>query len=215
MTRLPHTGYGIIVSAVTMAVVASFAVGLRLGAKRLTRVGFTMDDYWIIFALVSFWVYVGAMLWGMFEGAGGASMINIIDFKFSGYRIFLTAIRIDLPLFGVSITCVKLSLLSLYHRIFMTVWVRRSSIALSVLCVLWLMVVVVGSIFVCYWTFEYPYRCINFSLFFLTMSIVEVLIDIAILCLPLRMISGLGLPLQHKIVLYVTFLVGGLQVTPP
>lgn len=117
-------------------------------------------------------------------------------------------------MFAVSITGVKLSLLSLYHRIFTTVWVRRSSIALSVLCVLWLIVIVVGSIFVCYFTLN-PYRCIDFSLFFLVLSLAEVLIDIAILCLPLGMIPGLKLPLQHKIVLYVTFLVGGLQVTRP
>lgn len=64
MDRLSSSGYGIIVSAVTMAVVASFAVVLRLSAKRLTKVGLSMDDYWIIFALVSFLVYVGVMLWG-------------------------------------------------------------------------------------------------------------------------------------------------------
>lgn len=209
MDRLSSTGHDIIVSVVAMAIVASIAVFLRLGAKRLTKAGLTVDDYWIMFALVSFWVYVGVMLWGMFNGAGGESMTNISHFKFSGYEIFLKSIRIDIPLFGVTITSVKLSLLSLYHRIFSAPWVRRSSIALSVLCVLWLIVIVVDSIFVCFFTQDYPYGCIDFGRFFLILCLVEVLIDIAILCLPLRMISGLQLPLQHKIILSFTFLVGG------
>lgn len=107
MDRLSSTGHDIIVSVVAMAIVASIAVFLRLGAKRLTKAGLTVDDYWIMFALVSFWVYVGVMLWGtcfhiigrkkltpftmkgMFNGAGGESMTNITHFKFSGYQIFL------------------------------------------------------------------------------------------------------------------------------
>ena len=110
MNRLSSTGHEIIASAVTMVIVASIAVLLRLSAKRLTKVGLTVDDYWIIFAVISFWVYVGVMLWGkffpasrilnlnanffsptvgMFDGTGGASMRNITDFKLSGYRKFL------------------------------------------------------------------------------------------------------------------------------
>lgn len=107
MGPVSSTGYNIIVSAVTMGILATMAVFLRIIAKRLTKAGFTIDDYWIMFALVCFWVYIGVMLWGMcfhksgrnkltpsttagmFDGAGGASMTNIYNFKFSGYRIFL------------------------------------------------------------------------------------------------------------------------------
>lgn len=107
MDHVSSTVYNIIVSAVTMGIIATIAVFLRLSAKRLTKAGFTIDDYWITFALVSFWVYIGVMLWGMcfhktdwnkltssttagmFDGAGGASMTNNRNFKFSGYRIFL------------------------------------------------------------------------------------------------------------------------------
>lgn len=65
MDQLSSVNYDISVSAVVMIIVASIAVLLRLGAKRLTKVGFTVDDYWIMFALLAFWVYIGVMLWGM------------------------------------------------------------------------------------------------------------------------------------------------------
>ena len=64
MDRLSSTGHDITVSVIAMAFVATIAVFLRLVAKRMTKAGFTVDDYWIVFALLSFWVYAGVMLWG-------------------------------------------------------------------------------------------------------------------------------------------------------
>lgn len=64
MDRLSSSGHDIIVSVIIMVIVASVAVFLRVGAKRLTMAGLTVDDYWIFFALASFWVYAGVMLWG-------------------------------------------------------------------------------------------------------------------------------------------------------
>lgn len=64
MTSLSSTGHGIIGSGISLAIVSSIAVVLRLSAKRATKAGFAADDYWIIFALVTFWVYLGVELWG-------------------------------------------------------------------------------------------------------------------------------------------------------
>lgn len=64
MILLSSSGHGTIGSGVALAVVASIAVDLRLVAKRATKGGFATDDYWIIFAATTFWVYVGVEFLG-------------------------------------------------------------------------------------------------------------------------------------------------------
>lgn len=101
MTSLSSTGHGIIGSGISLAIVSSIAVVLRLSAKRATKAGFAADDYWIIFALVTFWVYLGVELWGIYAGAGGANMENFRNSDLSGIQIFFkirTVLRLRISL---------------------------------------------------------------------------------------------------------------------
>ncbi|MCJ1348945.1 hypothetical protein MMC31_007178 [Peltigera leucophlebia] len=63
-----------------------------------------------------------------------------------------------------------------------------------------------------FWNKEVSGHCLNFDKFFLGITLAEILINVAILCLPLRVISGLQLPMRHKIPLFITFLIGGLNI---
>lgn len=53
-------------------------------------------------------------------------------------------------------------------------------------------------------------HCFNFDIWFLVMEIIDLLLDVGILCLPLRMIAGLHLPMRKRVMLVGIFLLGGL-----
>ena len=64
-----------------------------------------------------------------------------------------------------------------------------------------------------FWNRETPGVCINYDIFALASGICEIVIDTAILCLPVRMISSIQLSRRNKIVLSSIFLLGGLYVS--
>ncbi|MCJ1266221.1 hypothetical protein MMC22_006104 [Lobaria immixta] len=226
MNSLSSTGHGIVGSGIPLAIVSSIAVVLRLSAKRATKARFAADDRWIIFALVTFWVYLGVELGGnvlsfekvldfesnlpltgIYVGAGGVNMDNFRTSNLSGMQIFFKSIRVNTPLFAMTITGVKLSILSLYYRIFSFRRFRLATLALGGVCAVWLLALVLCSVFACFEPSSS--HCIDYSTFYLILSLVETLIEVTILCLPIRMIAGLQLPVRDKIVVLITFLVGG------
>lgn len=90
---------------------------------------------------------------------------------------------------------------------------RKKAVVIGVIALVWMLVgCIVGPLY-CLpneheWNPAVPGHCYNFSNYFLGMEIAEVLIDIAILTLPIRMISGLHLPRRKKVLLGGVFLVG-------
>lgn len=62
------------------------------------------------------------------------------------------------------------------------------------------------------WKLYYQADCINLALFFLILEICNCSLDIALLCLPLRVIRGLQMPFREKIAVGMIFLLGGLLV---
>ena len=107
MNSLSSTGHGIVRCGISLAIVSSIAVVLRLSAKRATKAGLALDDCWTIFALVTFWVYLGVEIWGnvlsfekvldfesnlpltgIYVGAGGVNMDNFRTSDLSGMQIF-------------------------------------------------------------------------------------------------------------------------------
>lgn len=126
------------------------------------------------------------------------------------------AVQIAIIVFGLSITATKISILCLYHRLFPTPFFRSATISLGVLCVIWLIAIESILIFKCVsmtssrvnWI--QASTCIDFKRYFLAANITETLLDFGILCLPLQVVSTLQLPPRQKMVLYMTFLVGGL-----
>lgn len=65
MSRSSPNARAIMVSALTAAIISTTAVFLRLLSKYWTKKpGAKADDYWIVFATLSFWAYVSVTLWG-------------------------------------------------------------------------------------------------------------------------------------------------------
>lgn len=60
------------------------------------------------------------------------------------------------------------------------------------------------------WAPEVLGHCIHFDVFFLTMAILDLLIDVFLLCLPLWVISHMQLSRKQQLSVASIFLLGGL-----
>ena len=119
-------------------------------------------------------------------------------------------------LYAATITAARLSILLFYRRIF-SVYATLTHITtiLVVLSVCWWITVEATILSYCvpleaHWDLRVKGRCINFGLFFIILSVVELIIDISILCLPIWVIPRLHLNFKNKAILLCIFLLGGL-----
>lgn len=121
--------------------------------------------------------------------------------------------------YALSITLVKVSILLLYRRIFSTPNFRRNSLIIGAVSVAWCIATILGQIFLCRpisasWHPDLIFtdRCNDVQAFWIAITSLNVLIDVAILCLPIHMVSKLQLPTRKKIVVSGIFMLGGLYV---
>ncbi|KAI9782522.1 MAG: hypothetical protein M1816_001860 [Peltula sp. TS41687] len=197
--------------AVTMAVLAGLAVALRLLTKTWTKAGYAVDDWWLLFSLLTMYAYVG-----LIEGGGGLDITTLI-FDYQKLVHVLKALYIIVPVYVLCVTAIKISILCLYRRLFPIQAFRRMSYVVDVLCVLWLIAAELASLLACiparkFWDPLSSGRCLNFNTYFLGIEVANTIIDVIILCLPLHMIRNLHLPFRQKIALSMIFLVGAFVI---
>ena len=117
---------------------------------------------------------------------------------------------------------IKISILLMYRRIFAVAVdsFRQQSLALGVIVVLWWLSGTTATAVYCvplqqFWVGPSAGGyCWNYNIFWMVMGAIEVVIDTAILLLPVRMVWPLQLNLQNKIFVIGIFLLGGLYVIP-
>lgn len=119
------------------------------------------------------------------------------------------------PIYALTVTTTRLSILYLYRRIFAVPRFRQVSFVVIVVCITWWVVTTIVMVLPCIpiQKISEPQReghCFNFDEFFLVTSILEIIIDIVILALPVKMIVGLQMSSQRRITLCVIFLLGSL-----
>ena len=117
-------------------------------------------------------------------------------------------------IYPFAISCVRLSIVFLYRRIFSTqkfhFW---STIAICVIT-LWWVVFTVFTLVPCippqsFWNGnQFTARCYNYDSFFLGIGIVEIILDFVILLMPVRMVLKLQMSARRKALLCFIFLLG-------
>lgn len=125
------------------------------------------------------------------------------------------ALTIGSTFFVLVTTTTKFSILLYYRRIFTTQLFKRAVLVVGLVTAATFLTGELGITLQCtpvqfLWDPLLQGHCINFDVFFLVIGLVDLLLNVTILCLPLRMIPGLKLPLKHKINLSLIFLLGGL-----
>jgi hypothetical protein len=109
----------------------------------------------------------------------------------------------------------KMSLLSLYRRVFDTPGYRQIALGIMVVSTLWFIGAMIGNFVICipfdsFWNRLKPGKCLNFNIYALAIGVIEVVLDAVTLALPLRVVLGLHVPTHKKVALTGIFLLGGL-----
>ncbi|KAI1387739.1 uncharacterized protein F4822DRAFT_291326 [Hypoxylon trugodes] len=118
--------------------------------------------------------------------------------------------------FGFTITSVKLSILWLYYTLFrVNKNVKICIQTTAVVCVLWLIIVTFLVIFQCwpveaYWVANIEgSQCHSIPRILLGYEITNLFLDVLILCIPVGITWRLELPIQRRLAIAGTFLLGG------
>ncbi|OHE93563.1 hypothetical protein CORC01_11160 [Colletotrichum orchidophilum] len=203
------------VRGVTIAftALAAFVVGLRFTARHLQGARYLKDDYTMLFALA---LLIGNMIMnlilvdagiGLHSGRLTLEQLQYLDRTMMGAEILYVN--------GVNIY--KVALLLLYLRIFPTREVRRGAWICGSLTSLWTLACVIAASIQCLPlnTLWEPWKngtCINLFLTQLAISIPSIIVDIAILYLPIPHVLKLQMNPAQRVLILFTFLLGSYVV---
>ena len=212
---LNQIGYTTLVISVFFLVLCIIAVSLRLWTRMIIKVSFGIDD-WLITA--SGFIYAGFcanILVGVFTIGGGQTYADP-SVKAQKETHYLQSEYVIYVLYGLNITAIKLSILFLYLRIFGSVdSFRKAAHAIIAICLLWFVAAITGNILYCrpvqrFWDSTVQGSCFDFATFFLIMELADMIIDAAIIGLPMKTILGLRLSLRKRLGLLGIFVLGAL-----
>ena len=121
-------------------------------------------------------------------------------------------------LYALSIGLIKTSIVLLFRRIFPTARFKRAADIMLIFNLACYIAFTLTVIFQCNpvrYAWEQPLseKCINRVAFFITVGVLGVVVDIAILLMPINMVWNLQNNRKTKVALTVIFLLGGLSVT--
>ncbi|KAK2002582.1 hypothetical protein LX36DRAFT_599229 [Colletotrichum falcatum] len=203
------------VRAVTIAftVLAGIVVGLRFVARHLQGAKYLIDDYTMLAAMV---LLVGNMVMNLVLVDGG---IGLHSGRLTLEQIqFLDRIMIGAEILYVNgVNMYKVALLLLYLRIFPMRQVRKGAIICGSLTTGWTLACVVAASIQCIpitkvWE---PWKtgfCINLFLTQLCIAIPSIMVDIAILYLPIPHVLRLQMGRGQRVLVLLTFLLGSYVV---
>jgi hypothetical protein len=124
-------------------------------------------------------------------------------------------------LYFAIVTSIKISILLMYRRIFSIdpSFRMRSLLLLGVVSAFWL-AVTIATLLNCRplkysWIgLSWEQYCFNYNIFWMITGVMEVVIDISILALPVRMVLQLQLSRKRRFSIMFVFLLGGLYDVP-
>lgn len=112
---------------------------------------------------------------------------------------------------------VKISILTLYRRIFDTVLFRKQTLIVGSLCIVWCLLAIIVNIFQCRpfnAAFDmgllFTYHCIDVQYFYWGLAASNLGLDLVLLCMPIHQVWMLILSKGKRIMLSGIFLLGGL-----
>ncbi|KAI1428589.1 hypothetical protein F5Y12DRAFT_800470 [Xylaria sp. FL1777] len=193
-------------------VLATAPVIARLAFRKTSNLPWLLDDYTIVVAALISNANAAAYLWALRYGFGKHIYVLDNNTLVNFFKIvFATFI-----LYGASVSFVKFSVLSFYHRIFprsFNLWLC----ILGVGSVLWWILITLVSVFQCNpvqkaWDIEVPGTCIPYLRLFIAIQVLNIVLDSAILILPISAVMKLQMPRLNKVSVAATFALGGLSI---
>ncbi|KAJ5772747.1 hypothetical protein N7457_007643 [Penicillium paradoxum] len=198
---------------ITMTILAVLFVILRFLARWKKSLKPGWDDYLIVVALVPFFALVGVMLTSVHYGMGLHSEILPPE-----NTMMIAKLLVVFECFYVTtIAVTKASILLMYSRIFPTREIKIACIVLGSLSVAWAIAIILVSIFQCTpiaraWDVSIPGHCIDLKGSFIGNAVPNVVTDILMLCLPVRVVWRLHASLTHRLSVIAIFMLGSFVI---
>lgn len=208
------------VAGAIVVVLDVVTVASRFYSRWFTKAGFGWDDWTILVAMVSGILPVALNIWaGDVSKTGPAAASNFDpSYVFTPADVKYVKITFSTIVLYFLVSCTtKLSLLLLLHRIFAISGPFKIQIYIAEATVVafWISTTVAHclSCIPIDWSWKNgnadPRYCINYNTFWLVSGIFESVIDVAILSLPLGMVSKLHMERSRKFSVAGVFLLGG------
>ncbi|KAJ5159300.1 uncharacterized protein N7500_008951 [Penicillium coprophilum] len=190
---------------IAMTVLGIVFVILRFLARWKKSLKPGLDDYMIMAALIPFLTLVGLMLALTNYGMGLRSEILPMENIMMIAKLLVVFECIYVTTIGVT----KVSILLMYCRIFPTKEIRTASMILGGISLAWVIAIIFVSIFQCTpiaraWDTRIPGTCIDLKGSFIGNAVPNVVTDIIILSLPVRVVWGLHASLTHRLVIFTS-----------
>ncbi|KAL4810924.1 hypothetical protein BDV18DRAFT_3558 [Aspergillus unguis] len=209
-TDLDQTGYSTVVVTLLFVPLTLLAVALRLGARRIKRAPLGPDDWLALFSTFLYLGFCANTLVGVYT-AGGGQVYSDPQEQLEKSIQYLKSTYAVPPLYGLTVTPIKMSILFLYRRIFAVQHFRRIIHIIMVFCMVWFVAAITSSCLYCrpiqyFWDKTIDGNCFNFSVFFLVVELIDMLIDVAIIALPIPTVLKLHMSLRKRLAVASVFL---------
>ncbi|KAH7126606.1 hypothetical protein B0J11DRAFT_281410 [Dendryphion nanum] len=200
---------------ITFAILSTTAVTLRIWARIAKDVEIQWDDYLIIIALVLSCGLIACDMIGTIYCGVGMHVMDVV-MKYGPDRL-ITFFKILVPvqiLWATSLAATKCSILLFYCRVFPIPRLQATAKILAVVVFLWCSTVILCSFLLCRpfafnWDQTIPNGvCGNRVLSYILTGVLNIITDVAVLCLPLPVILKLQMRTASKIGLVVVFTTG-------
>ncbi|KAJ5543393.1 hypothetical protein N7535_005821 [Penicillium sp. DV-2018c] len=203
----------ITVALVFAYTLSTISVALRILARKMTGSKLFADDYLILVALFMKYSCSSGVVALLYNGLG--SHITMIPAK--NLTVYFQIGYSNNFVYTGCIAFIKFSILALYKRLFA---IRYMNIAVNIMfgfVSLWVVGVYTAGALLCipvnkFWDPSVPGACLDAAKFYYGLQIPNILSDLIILVMPMKVVWSLPIAKTQKLLLSGVFLVGGLTL---
>ncbi|KAH8895972.1 hypothetical protein GQ53DRAFT_819928 [Thozetella sp. PMI_491] len=222
---LNGNGERVVATIFSCAAVAIAATLLRFWCTLTTKKGIHADDWVMLATLLLLLIAQSIIAWGIFTSGRAEDISEILAEYFSSpspertveLETYLESLVISYVFVTTALFSAKISICLMYRRMFP---LPRYGLTAGILMLFALMSFIAGFVtqacacipLDAFWHRTKPGKCLNFNLFYLVSGVVDIIIDAAILALPVWVLQTLHLPLRTKLLVTSIFLLGGFAI---
>ncbi|GIK05409.1 hypothetical protein Aspvir_009518 [Aspergillus viridinutans] len=203
----------IIIALYFAFILSTAAVVLRLVARKINGTRLYLDDYLIVVALLfKYGCSIGVTIL-LFNGLG--SHIDMIPQK--NLEVYYQIGWSNSFVYTGCILFIKLSILTLYKRLFSVPRMIIFANAIAAFVILWALSIFLVGALMClpvqkFWKPSIEGSCIDSAKFYYGQQIPNILTDLIILIMPLKVVWDLPISKTQRLLLSGVFMVGGLTL---
>lgn len=201
--------------SILCSILPTVAVSLRILSHRIAHRSLTASDWLAVVAAALAVAFQGVQITTVVRCGLGWGHNSEVEAAYGNepiHKLLQLILAFEL-LWGLSLSCSKLSILLLYSRLFRDSYVVVASKITAVFTFLWAVSVVLAVVLICQpmreqWVHVEGGHCGNQFLLYLIHGFLNLATDLIVVLLPLPHLYRLKLPMQTKICLGIVFSLG-------